>query len=238
MLPQEIIRKKRDGGELSAEEIAFIVRGILTASLSEGQVAAFAMAVFFRGMTTAEQVALTLAPHAVRREARLERASALPGPMIDKHSSGGVGDKVSLMLAPIVAACGAFVPMISGRGLGHTGGTLDKLSAISGYETQPDIATFRKVVREVGCAIIGQTDDLAPADRRLYAMRDVTATVEFDPADRELDPVQEGRRRARRAGDGREVRLGRLLRHRGDGARPGAKPGRRRQPGRPVDRRR
>jgi len=180
MLPQEIIRKKRDGGELSADEIAFVGRGIHDGSLSEGQVAAFAMAVFFRGMTTAERVALTLA--LMRSGAQLEwKSLALPGPVVDKHSSGGVGDKVSLMLAPIVAACGLFVPMISGRGLGHTGGTLDKLSAISGYETQPDIATFRKVVRAVGCAIIGQTDDLAPADRRLYATRDVTATVESIP---------------------------------------------------------
>jgi thymidine phosphorylase len=138
------------------------------------------MAVFFRGMTTPERVALTLG--LVRSGVTLEWQSlALPGPVIDKHSSGGVGDKVSLMLAPIVAACGAFVPMISGRGLGHTGGTLDKLSAISGYDVQPDIATFRKVVREVGCAVIGQTDDLAPADRRLYATRDVTATVESIP---------------------------------------------------------
>ena len=180
MLPQEIIRKKRDGHELSAEEIAFVARGIHDGSLSEGQVAAFAMAVFFRGMTTAERVAFTLG--LTRSGTTLEwKSLALPGPVIDKHSSGGVGDKVSLMLAPIVAACGAFVPMISGRGLGHTGGTLDKLSAISGYETQPDLATFRKVVREVGCAVIGQTDDLAPADRRLYATRDVTATVESIP---------------------------------------------------------
>jgi thymidine phosphorylase len=180
MLPQEIIRKKRDGHELSADDIDLIVRGIHDGSLSEGQVAAFAMAVFFRGMTTAERVALTLG--LVRSGATLEWQSlSLPGPVIDKHSSGGVGDKVSLMLAPIVAACGGFVPMISGRGLGHTGGTLDKLSAISGYDVQPDIATFRKVVREVGCAVIGQTDDLAPADRRLYATRDVTATVESIP---------------------------------------------------------
>jgi thymidine phosphorylase len=180
MLPQEIIRKKRDGQELSGEEIAFIVQGIVDESLSEGQVAAFAMSVFFRGMTIEERVALTLG--LTRSGIRLDWSDlALPGPVIDKHSSGGVGDKVSLMLAPIAAACGAFVPMISGRGLGHTGGTLDKLSAISGYETQPDIATFRKVVREVGCAIIGQTDDLAPADRRLYAVRDVTATVESIP---------------------------------------------------------
>src|SRR6266849_1085874 len=163
MLPQEIIRKKRDGGKLSAEEIAFIVRGIHDGTLSEGQVAAFAMAVFFRGMTTSERAAFTLGLSG--SGIRLDWSDlGLPGPVIDKHSSGGVGDKVSLMLAPIVAACGAFVPMISGRGLGHTGGTLDKLSAISGYETQPDIATFRKAVKEVGCAIIGQTDDLAPAE--------------------------------------------------------------------------
>ncbi len=180
MLPQEIIRKKRDGHELSADEIAFLTRGIHDGSLSEGQVAAFAMAVFFRGMSTTERVALTLG--LTNSGTTLEwKSLALPGPVIDKHSSGGVGDKVSLMLAPIVAACGAFVPMISGRGLGHTGGTLDKLSAISGYEAQPDLATFRKVVREVGCAVIGQTDDLAPADRRLYATRDVTATVESIP---------------------------------------------------------
>ena len=180
MLPQEIIRRKRDGHELSAGEIAFIVRGIHDGSLSEGQVAAFAMSVFFRGMTVPERVALTLglAGSGITLD---WKDLALPGPVIDKHSSGGVGDKVSLMLAPIVAACGAFVPMISGRGLGHTGGTLDKLSSISGYETQPDIATFRRVVREVGCAVIGQTDDLAPADRRLYAIRDVTGSVESSP---------------------------------------------------------
>ena len=180
MLPQEIIRKKRNGGELSGEEIAFVARGIADLSLSEGQVAAFAMAVFFQGMTTAERVAMTLG--LVRSGVVLDWNDLdLPGPIVDKHSSGGVGDKVSLMLAPIVAACGGFVPMISGRGLGHTGGTLDKLAAISGYETQPDVATFRRVVREVGCAIIGQTDDLAPADRRLYAVRDVTACVESIP---------------------------------------------------------
>jgi thymidine phosphorylase len=180
MLPQEIIRKKRNGQVLSGEEIDFIVKGIVDESLSEGQVAAFAMTVFFRGMSVEERVALTLG--LTKSGIRLDWSDlGLPGPVIDKHSSGGVGDKVSLMLAPIVAACGAFVPMISGRGLGHTGGTLDKLSAISGYETQPDIATFRRVVREVGCAIIGQTDDLAPADRRLYAVRDVTASVESIP---------------------------------------------------------
>ena len=135
MLPQEIIRKKRDGRKLSAEEIAFIVRGIHDGTLSEGQVAAFAMAVFFRGMTTSERAAFTLGLSG--SGIRLDWSDlGLPGPVIDKHSSGGVGDKVSLMLAPIVAACGGFVPMISGRGLGHTGGTLDKLSSIPGYTTQ------------------------------------------------------------------------------------------------------
>jgi thymidine phosphorylase len=180
MLPQEIIRRKRDGHELSHEEIAFIVRGIHDGSLSEGQVAAFAMTVFFRGMTVPERVALTLG--LARSGIMLDWSDpGLPGPVLDKHSSGGVGDKVSLMLAPIVAACGAFVPMISGRGLGHTGGTLDKLSAISGYDVQPDIDRFRRVVREVGCAVIGQTDDLAPADRRLYATRDISGSVESIP---------------------------------------------------------
>jgi thymidine phosphorylase len=177
MLPQEIIRRKRDGHELSADEIAFVTRGIADGSLTEGQVAAFAMAVFFRDMTNAERVAFT---HGLMSSGTVLRWDELKdrGPVLDKHSTGGVGDKVSLMLAPLVAACGGYVPMISGRGLGHTGGTLDKLSAIPGYRTDPDMATFRRVVREAGCAIIGQTDDLAPADRRLYAIRDVTGTVE------------------------------------------------------------
>ena len=178
MLPQEIIRRKRDGQALAADEIGFIVRGITDGSLSDAQVGAFAMAVFLRGMTRDECVALTAA---MTRSGTTLRWEGMPGPVLDKHSTGGVGDKVSLMLAPVVAACGGVVPMISGRGLGHTGGTLDKLAAIPGYRTDPDIATLRRVVREVGCAIIGQTDDLAPADRRLYSIRDVTATVESIP---------------------------------------------------------
>src|SRR3954471_15140214 len=180
MLPQEIIRKKRDGQELTAGEIAFIARGITDNSLSEGQVAAFAMAVFFRGMTMAERVAMTLG--LVRSGITLDWNDLdLPGPIIDKHSSGGVGDKVSLVLAPIVAACGAFVPMISGRGLGHTGGTLDKLESIPGYDVTPDNRRLREAVARVGCAIVGQTARLAPADRRLYAIRDATGTVESIP---------------------------------------------------------
>ncbi|MGH6927554.1 MAG: thymidine phosphorylase, partial [Dongiaceae bacterium] len=142
--------------------------------------AAFAMAVFFRGMAMAERAALTRAMAQSGRTIDWSGAG-LPGPVLDKHSTGGVGDKVSLMLAPLLAACGGFVPMISGRGLGHTGGTLDKLDSIPGYRTAPDLALFRKVVADAGCAIIGQTADLAPADRRLYAIRDVTATVESIP---------------------------------------------------------
>jgi thymidine phosphorylase len=174
MLPQEIIHKKREGKPLDPDEIAFMVRGLTHNSVSEGQIAAFAMAVIFRGMDRDECVALTTA---MRDSGAVLDWTGLEGPVLDKHSTGGVGDNVSLMLAPAVAACGGFVPMISGRGLGHTGGTLDKLDSIPGYRTDPDIGLFRKVVEDVGCAIIGQTADLAPADRRFYAIRDITATV-------------------------------------------------------------
>lgn len=178
MLTQEIIRTKRDGGELDPAEIAGFVRGLTDGSVSEGQVAALAMAVFFNGMSRAEAVALTLA---MRDSGKVLAWPELDRPVVDKHSTGGVGDNVSLMLAPIAAACGLAVPMISGRGLGHTGGTLDKMEAIPGYTAMPDNALFRKVVASVGCAIIGQTGDLAPADKRFYSIRDVTATVESVP---------------------------------------------------------
>ncbi|SMH60378.1 thymidine phosphorylase [Azospirillum agricola] len=177
MLPQEIVRAKRDGVALDAATIAAFVRGITDGSVTESQAAAFAMAVFFRGMDLGERVALT---RAMRDSGTVMewRSLNLPGPVIDKHSTGGVGDKVSLILAPMLAACGGFVPMVSGRGLGHTGGTLDKFEAIPGYRAKPDNDLLRRVVKEVGCAVIGATDDIAPADRRLYAIRDVTATVE------------------------------------------------------------
>jgi thymidine phosphorylase len=174
MLPQEIIRRKRDGKRLTDGEIAEFVRGITDDSVSEGQVGAFAMAVYFRGLDSAERVALTRAMTASGTMISWD----LPGPVVDKHSTGGVGDTASLMIAPMVASCGAFVPMISGRGLGHTGGTFDKMEAIPGYVAAPSMSKFRSVVSRVGCAIIGQTADLAPADRRLYGVRDVTATVE------------------------------------------------------------
>lgn len=178
LLPQEIIRRKRDGDTLTSAEIAAFIGGLARDEIGEGQVAAFAMAVFLRGMSAAETIALTLA---MRDSGQVLRWSDLPGPIVDKHSTGGIGDKVSLVLAPVLAACGAFVPMLSGRGLGHTGGTLDKLESVPGYEVAPDIERLRKVVREAGCAIVGQTATLAPADRRLYAIRDVTATVESIP---------------------------------------------------------
>ena len=179
-LPQEAIRRKRDGERLTETEIADFVAGIADQSIGEGQVAAFAMAVFLKGMDRREAVALTRAMTCSGRQLSWD-ALDLPGPCLDKHSTGGVGDKVSLILGPLLAACGAFVPKISGRGLGHTGGTLDKLDSIPGYDTAPDIAVFRRAVKDAGCAIIGQTGDLAPADRRLYAIRDVTATVESIP---------------------------------------------------------
>ena len=178
MLAQEIIRKKRDGHALQVTEIDQFVRGLVDGSWSEGQVAALAMAVFLRGMGRDECVALT---HAMLHSGRVMAWPDMPGPVLDKHSTGGVGDKISLMLAPMVAACGGYVPMISGRGLGHTGGTCDKFESIPGYTTTPEPAVFDRVVRQVGCAVIGQTADLAPADKRLYGIRDVTTTVESVP---------------------------------------------------------
>ena len=177
MLAQEIIRIKRDGGRLQRAHVDAFVAGLVDGSWSEGQAAAMAMAIFLQGMASDETVALT---QAMTRSGQVLDWSAegFGGPLLDKHSTGGVGDKVSLMLAPILAACGAVVPMISGRGLGHTGGTLDKFDSIPGYQTAPNLPTLRRALHAAGCAIIGQTAELAPADRRLYAIRDVTATVE------------------------------------------------------------
>ncbi|HAP75506.1 MAG TPA: thymidine phosphorylase, partial [Acidimicrobiaceae bacterium] len=178
MLPQEIVRAKRDGRELSAEQIGEFVAGIVSGAVSEGQAAAFAMATYFKGMTRAEAVALTLA---MRDSGTVLRWDDMPGPVVDKHSTGGVGDTVSLMLAPMVAACGGYVPMISGRGLGHTGGTLDKLESIPGFRVDLDTARFARQVDELGVCLIGQTARVAPADKRLYALRDVTGTIESIP---------------------------------------------------------
>lgn len=170
-----LIRAKRRGETLDARQCASLARGVADGSWSEGQIAAYCMAVAWRGMTPAECRDFTLA---LRDSGRCLDWSDLPGPVLDKHSTGGVGDAVSLALAPLVAACGGFVPMISGRGLGHTGGTLDKLESLAGYDVNPAPERLRRIVREVGCAIVGQSADLVPADRRLYAVRDVTATVD------------------------------------------------------------
>ena len=176
-LPVEVIRRKREGLELSEQEIRQFILGVTDDSVSEGQVAAFAMATFFKGMNIEERVALTCAMRDSGDTLKWEN-EGLTGPILDKHSTGGIGDVVSLMLGPMVAACGAFVPMISGRGLGHTGGTLDKLDAIPGYNTSASEDLLRKVVKEAGIAIVGQTGELAPADKRIYGIRDVTATVD------------------------------------------------------------
>ena len=180
MLFTDVIRTKRDGGRLSGEQINFLVRGLADGSLPAEQVSALGMAVFLNGMDFDEAAELTLAM--ANSGTVLDWSEAgLDGPVVDKHSTGGVGDKVSFMLAPIAAACGCYVPMISGRGLGHTGGTTDKVESIPGYKSMPDFDTFRTVVTDVGCSVIGQTSDLAPADRRFYAIRDVTSTVESVP---------------------------------------------------------
>jgi thymidine phosphorylase len=181
-LPQEIIRLKRDGGTLDKAQIADFVAGITDGSVTDAQISSLAMAIFFNGMAPEEGAALTLS---MRDSGDVinwaDYGFDQCAPIVDKHSTGGVGDKVSLMLAPIVAAIGGYVPMISGRGLGHTGGTLDKLEAIPGYDAFPSIEDFAAITKDVGCSIIGQTANLAPADKRFYGVRDVTATVESIP---------------------------------------------------------
>ena len=180
MYVPDLIRVKRDGGELGEGQIRALVAGIADGTVTDAQVGALAMAILLNGMTASEQIALT---GAMRDSGDVLdwSDSGLPGPALDKHSTGGVGDKVSLLLAPIVAACGGAVPMISGRGLGHTGGTLDKLESIPGYDTTPEPDKLRHAVATAGAAIVGQTARLAPADRRLYAIRDATGTVESIP---------------------------------------------------------
>lgn len=175
-----VIATKRDGTALSATQVQHFVQGLVDGSWADSQVAALAMAIVLRGMDTTETVALTSAMTHSGQVLQWNDAG-LHGPILDKHSTGGVGDKVSLMLAPIVAACGGVVPMVSGRGLGHTGGTLDKLEALPGYRCNVDHATLLAALRSAGCAIVGASAQVAPADRRLYAIRDVTATVESVP---------------------------------------------------------
>src|SRR5947207_6619863 len=174
----DVIESKRDGRELTRDEIAFFVQGYTRGEIPDYQASALAMAVFFRGMTAAETVALT---ESMMRTGEVLDLSFLPGPKVDKHSTGGVGDKTSLVLAPLAAACGVTVPMISGRGLGHTGGTLDKLEAIPGFRVGLSLDEMKRALRATGCAMIGQTSEIAPADKKLYALRDVTGTVESIP---------------------------------------------------------
>src|SRR5580698_7754978 len=174
----ELIAAKRDGERLAPGDIARLIAALSSGELADYQMAAWLMAVYFRGLDDGETVALT---DAMLQSGRVVDLSRVPGIKVDKHSTGGVGDKVSIALAPLVAACGVPVPMVSGRGLGHTGGTLDKLEAIPGFRTQLTVADYRRHVREVGACLIGQTSTLAPADKKLYALRDVTATIECIP---------------------------------------------------------
>src|ERR1700674_4219555 len=171
----DLIQRKRDGEELAPEEIDFLVDGYTTGEIPDYQMSAFLMAVFFSGMTDREVSALT---ECMMRSGQTVDLSSIPGIKVDKHSTGGVGDKTSLISAPLAAAAGVVVPMISGRGLGHTGGTLDKLEDIPGFNVNLPVAQFRRVLETCGCAMIGQTGEIAPADRKLYALRDVTGTVE------------------------------------------------------------
>lgn len=178
MVPQWIIEKKRDGYALSPEEVRFFISGFTRGEIPDYQMSALAMAILLRGMDDAETAVLT---EAMMLSGAMVDTSGLPGPKLDKHSTGGIGDKVSLVLAPLLAACGASIPMISGRGLGISGGTLDKLAAIPGYRTNLTQREFLRVVHECGCSITGQTAELAPADKKLYALRDVTGTVPSIP---------------------------------------------------------
>src|SRR5215210_5262982 len=178
MRPQDIIRQKRDGGELSRAEVASFVRGVVDGSWADYQASALLMAVYLTGMTTGEMEALT---QAMLGSGEVLDFSDIPLPKADKHSTGGVGDKTSLVIAPLAASCGVAVPMISGRGLGHTGGTLDKLESIPGYRVKLSLPEFRRILKQCGFAMMGQTAEIAPADRKLYALRDATATVETIP---------------------------------------------------------
>lgn len=178
MTATEIIRKKREGGTLTSGEMQFIIQGYVKGTVPEYQVSAFLMATFFRGMTKEETAEFT---RLMLHSGDMIDLSHIPGVKVDKHSTGGVGDKISLLLAPVVAACGVPVPMISGRGLGHTGGTLDKLESIPGFRTDLSIDEYKNVIAEIGVVMIGQTNEIAPADKKMYALRDVTSTVECIP---------------------------------------------------------
>lgn len=178
MLPAEIIKKKRNGFELSEKEIEDFILGYTRGSVPDYQMSALLMAIYFKGMTTPETLSLV---KTMLHSGITVDTSSIPGFKVDKHSTGGVGDKTSLILGPVVAACGVYVPMISGRGLGHTGGTLDKLESIPGFNTQQDLESFVRITKEIGTCFIGQTKEICPADKKMYALRDVTATIESYP---------------------------------------------------------